>query len=416
MRHCKCLIILFIAFFPVKIFSQPDVDITGLWKGTLYNDTTKQYHGYEVGISEEKGKLSGFSHTWFFVNDKKYYGVKKVKIRKANDGKIIIEDAGVIAYNYPEEPPKGVKQLNVLTLEIRDSILKLTGPFTTNRTKVFSALTGTIELQRKNDYWQSALVPHLQELGMETKLSFVAKDYELEKIEAEKKLTKAEVIIKRKSDENIANNKAIAIRERSASGTQLKIDQPEKAAKRSLPSPDSNAIAKNETLQQGSSEKPITGTDKKLQDSDNTENNKNNKSPVQKMVVNEAKVSTAKINLPAAEIETRKTIIQQTVFFKSDSLHISLYDNGEVDGDTVSVLMNGSLLMANQRLSTNAIRKTIYTDQSVDSIQLVMYAENLGSIAPNTGLLVVRDGKDIYEIRFSGDLQKSTAIILKRKK
>jgi hypothetical protein len=416
MRHCKCLIILFIAFFPVKIFSQPDIDITGLWKGTLYNDTTKQYHGYEIGISEEKGKLSGFSHTWFFVNDKKYYGVKKLKVRKANDGKIIIEDAGVIAYNYPEEPPKGVRQLNVLTLEVKDSILKLTGPFTTNRTKVYSSVTGTIELQRRNDYWQSALVPHLQELGMETKLSFVAKDYELEKIEAEKKLTKAEIIIKRKSDENIANNKAIAIKERSASESPLKIDLPERTAKKSLPSTDSNAIAKTEVLQKDHSEKTITGTDKKLNEFNNNEKNNNGKPSAQKIAVNEAKASAAKINLPAAEIETRKTIIQQTVFFKSDSLQISLYDNGEVDGDTVSVLMNGSLLMANQRLSTNAIRKTIYTDQTVDSIQLVMYAENLGSIAPNTGLLVVRDGKDIYEIRFSGDLQKSAAIILRRKK
>jgi hypothetical protein len=35
-----------------------------------------------------------------------------------------------------------------------------------------------------------------------------------------------------------------------------------------------------------------------------------------------------------------------------------------------------------------------------------MYAENLGSIAPNTGLLVVKDGSNQYEVRFSGDLQK----------
>jgi hypothetical protein len=51
-----------------------------------------------------------------------------------------------------------------------------------------------------------------------------------------------------------------------------------------------------------------------------------------------------------------------------------------------------------------------------DSIVLIMYAENLGSIPPNTGLLVVHDGNDIYEIRFSGDLQKNSAIILRRKK
>ena len=46
-----------------------------------------------------------------------------------------------------------------------------------------------------------------------------------------------------------------------------------------------------------------------------------------------------------------------------------------------------------------------------DSITLIMYAENLVSIPPNTGLLVVHDGEDVYEIRFSGDLQKNSAIV-----
>lgn len=127
-------------------------------------------------------------------------------------------------------------------------------------------------------------------------------------------------------------------------------------------------------------------------------------------------MTAAKISGVATDISLRKTMVQQTVNFKSDSLSITLYDNGEVDGDTVSVLLNGNVIMPRQGLSTNAVRKTIYIDPSTDSIQLVMYAENLGSIAPNTGLLVVRDGKDLYEIRFSGDFQKNAAIIFRRKK
>ena len=65
MQYSKFLIISLIAFFPAKIFSQTgplkDIDITGLWKGTLYNDSAQKYYRYEIGISEEKGKLSGFS-------------------------------------------------------------------------------------------------------------------------------------------------------------------------------------------------------------------------------------------------------------------------------------------------------------------------------------------------------------------
>ena len=102
--------------------------------------------------------------------------------------------------------------------------------------------------------------------------------------------------------------------------------------------------------------------------------------------------------------------------FKSDSLTLTLYDNGEVDGDTVSVLLNGKTILSKQRLSTNAITKTIYiTPDLGDSLQLIMYAENLGSLPPNSGLLIIKDGRDRYEIRFAGDLTKNAAIILKRR-
>ena len=39
-----------------------------------------------------------------------------------------------------------------------------------------------------------------------------------------------------------------------------------------------------------------------------------------------------------------------------------------------------------------------------------MYAENLGSIPPNTALMVVTDGDNRYEVRISSDLQKSGVI------
>ena len=68
-------------------------------------------------------------------------------------------------------------------------------------------------------------------------------------------------------------------------------------------------------------------------------------------------------------------------------------------------------------LREQSTNKTIYlTPDMGDSIFVVMYAENLGSIPPNTGLLVIREGNMDHEIRFSGDLKKNSAIILKRKK
>lgn len=119
----------------------------------------------------------------------------------------------------------------------------------------------------------------------------------------------------------------------------------------------------------------------------------------------------------SADITARKTEILKTVYFKSDSLVIRLFDNGQVDGDTVSVLLNGKIIISKKGLTANAITQTIYmASVPGDSLVLVMYAENLGTIPPNTGLLVLQDGDDRYEIRFAGDLEKNAAIVLKRKR
>ena len=127
-------------------------------------------------------------------------------------------------------------------------------------------------------------------------------------------------------------------------------------------------------------------------------------------------VKTATIKPPAADISQRKIETVQTIFFKLDSIKLTLYDNGQVDGDTVTVVANGETVLAKQRLTEKAINHTLYIAPGQDSLQIVMYAENLGLIAPNTGLLVIQDGDARYEVRFSGDLQKNSAIVLKRKR
>ncbi len=118
----------------------------------------------------------------------------------------------------------------------------------------------------------------------------------------------------------------------------------------------------------------------------------------------------------AIAFNSRNSVVQQTIVFTSDSIQIALYDNGEVDGDTVSVLLNGSLIIAKQGLSTVAYRRTIYIPPSANRLELVMYAESLGLYPPNTGLLVIKDGKNIKEVRFSGDLHNNASIIFVRKK
>src|SRR4030095_13260020 len=117
----------------------------------------------------------------------------------------------------------------------------------------------------------------------------------------------------------------------------------------------------------------------------------------------------------STEAVKRETEVIRTVLFKSDSLVLSLYDNGEIDGDTVSLVLNGNIILSRQGLTDKAIRKTIAASEIGDSSKLVLYAENLGRIPPNSGLLILQDGNERYQIRFSGDLQKNAAVILRRR-
>lgn len=117
------------------------------------------------------------------------------------------------------------------------------------------------------------------------------------------------------------------------------------------------------------------------------------------------------------ELAKRKVEAIETVYFSSDSLLLELYDNGYVDGDSVSIIINGKELLTHVRLTEKAVKKTIYiTPDMGDSINLVMFAENLGSIPPNSGLAILRDGKTQHRITFTGDLERNAAIILRRKR
>lgn len=85
-----------------------------------------------------------------------------------------------------------------------------------------------------------------------------------------------------------------------------------------------------------------------------------------------------------------------------------------IDGDSISVYVNGENIISNNRLTATATKKTIKLP-NVEIIEIILVAENLGTIPPNTGLLVVKDGDKIYQVNFSADLQTNAAIIFKRK-
>ncbi len=116
------------------------------------------------------------------------------------------------------------------------------------------------------------------------------------------------------------------------------------------------------------------------------------------------------------EYKERENVITKEIEVDADSLLIDFYDNGEIDGDSISIFFNDKLLASSQKLSAKSIHLKIGLDLAKEYNEMSMFADNLGSIPPNTALMMISDGKKRYEIRLSSNMEKNAVVRIKRKK
>lgn len=108
--------------------------------------------------------------------------------------------------------------------------------------------------------------------------------------------------------------------------------------------------------------------------------------------------------------KSRSHHLQKTIRVTSEFVNLHIYDNGEIDGDSISIFFNGYNILKNQRLTDKPITLQLPISRDKTQNELVMYAENLGSIPPNTALMIISDNSKRYEVRVSCDLQKNAVI------
>jgi len=116
------------------------------------------------------------------------------------------------------------------------------------------------------------------------------------------------------------------------------------------------------------------------------------------------------------EYKQRENVVSKEITVDSDSLRVDFYDNGEIDGDSISIFYNDKLIAFNRILSTKAVHFNVALDPTREVNEITMFADNLGSIPPNTALMVVIDGKKRYEIPMASNLQKNATLKIRRKK
>ncbi|MEO5889901.1 MAG: hypothetical protein ABIQ31_06580 [Ferruginibacter sp.] len=132
--------------------------------------------------------------------------------------------------------------------------------------------------------------------------------------------------------------------------------------------------------------------------------------PVKAPVVNVAPLNNLQ------KFATRRKVILQEIPVTSDSVELRFYDNAEVDGDSIAVFLNSRMIYEHVRLTDKAYTIRLAVADLEESNELVMVAENLGSIPPNTSLMIaIVDGKR-YETRLESTEQTSAGIRFTRKK
>jgi hypothetical protein len=75
----------------------------------------------------------------------------------------------------------------------------------------------------------------------------------------------------------------------------------------------------------------------------------------------------------------RKNVVQQEITVNADSVRISFYDNGDIDGDSISVFMNGKPIVYKRELELKALNVYVKLDTTRAVNEISMFAENLGN-------------------------------------
>jgi hypothetical protein len=112
----------------------------------------------------------------------------------------------------------------------------------------------------------------------------------------------------------------------------------------------------------------------------------------------------------ATELIERKLELVKEIKVDTGNLRLDFYDNGVIDGDTISVYVNDMPVVSRRGLATKPITVFVRIDLIKPLQEMIMVGENLGSIPPNTALMIVNDGDKRYQVYLTSDNKKNAMV------
>jgi hypothetical protein len=108
----------------------------------------------------------------------------------------------------------------------------------------------------------------------------------------------------------------------------------------------------------------------------------------------------------------RKEVITDTILVPSENVRIELYDNAETDGDSVSIYLDDRPVLLQQLLSTKPIVTNLLVTKGKQH-KISLFADNLGTIPPNTALMVIIAGSLRKYVFLSADYNANAAVVFR---
>lgn len=118
-----------------------------------------------------------------------------------------------------------------------------------------------------------------------------------------------------------------------------------------------------------------------------------------------------KAPIPRVLIERENRLVR-TITTSEENIQINIFDNGTIDNDTISLYHNNALVISNAKLDIRPLLLKIKCSKTDNRHELVMVAENLGEIPPNSAMMVITAGKERYEVFLASDEQRNAKVVI----
>jgi hypothetical protein len=413
------LVLFVFCFFSVSAFGQ---DLTGIWRGhfrsmgnrviELLNPEDR--YKFEVQLDQKDKQFSGVTYSYkttVFYGKATCYGTINPSTKK-----VLIEELKIVELRMVAGSACIMTCFLQYSKSGDEEILQ--GTYNSmNTTDSTDCGRGTVFLRKvpTSDFYKE---PFLAEREKEAK-----KEPEVAKKSpvADSTEKKSSATVAPKSNKPVTTPSKDVAKKPATTKSNKPVTPPKDVAKKTATPKSNNAVttppkdvAKKPVTTKPSSTKPSSTQKPVVKNTPSPEAGKSNTVKIVPadtvMKIEKKPIVTPRILL------TRENELVKTIATNASEITINLYDNGTIDNDTVSVYLDKKQVVTRQRLTERPISIKFALDENNMYHELVMVAENLGEIPPNTSLMVVKAGSKNYEVRITSNEQKNAVVIFKYEK